>query len=229
MQVPVAQKAVILKGVQAVANDVESRGVFVGGPVADFERVGRVQISTMIREGLYPWSKTLDIGCGILRGGFWLIHFLDTGCYFGIEPNQAMLKTGLEELIPDNTLAVKRPAFDHNDRFDLSVFAVRFDAVLARSVWTHASEAQIRSMLQGFRQNSTDRVFFLASYLPATWPWQDYCGEEFVGRSHKSDMPGLVRHRFGWIRKECQNLGLHVSELPDQPVNDQVWLRISRS
>jgi hypothetical protein len=47
------------------------------------EIAGRLQFAMLIREGVYPSSKVLDIGCGCLRGGYWLIHFLGS---FGLEP-----------------------------------------------------------------------------------------------------------------------------------------------
>jgi hypothetical protein len=40
---------------------------FVGGPVDDFEEVGRLQLVTLLREGLLPSSRGLDEGC--LQGG----------------------------------------------------------------------------------------------------------------------------------------------------------------
>ena len=96
-----------------------------------------------IREGWYPSSKVLDIGCGCLRGGYWLIRFLDHACYFGIEPHREMLHKGIETLLEPGLLENKQPRFDMNDRFDFSVFGAPFDCVLAHSVCSHASKAQI--------------------------------------------------------------------------------------
>jgi hypothetical protein len=44
--------------------------MFVGGPVKDFEKLGRLQLMLLLQEGVYPHSKVLDIGCGCLRGGY---------------------------------------------------------------------------------------------------------------------------------------------------------------
>ena len=63
-----------------------SSTIFLGGPTKFIEIVGRLQLIILLKEGLYPDSKVLDIGCGCLRGGYWLIHFLNPNCYFGIEP-----------------------------------------------------------------------------------------------------------------------------------------------
>src|SRR5437016_2373816 len=76
-----------------------------------------LHVAMLIREGLYPSSKVLDIGCGCLRGGYWLIHFLDRACYFGIEPDREMLHKGIESLLEPGLLESKQPRFDMNGRF----------------------------------------------------------------------------------------------------------------
>jgi SAM-dependent methyltransferase len=216
------------KSLQQIGDDLHRRGIFTGGPPEQFELLGRMQFAMMTREGIYPWSKVLDIGCGCLRGGFWMIHFLDPGCYFGIEPNSAMVAAGLEEIVGSETVAHKRPTIDSNDRFDASVFGVRFDAFLARSIWTHASKPQIRVMLDHFVNLTGENAFFLASYLPAKFPWQDYKGAEYRGKSHKSNIGDLIRHSFAWIEKECKARGLYVRELQDGVLLGQVWLKIAK-
>jgi len=72
---------------------------------------------TLIREGLWPPSKVLDIGCGALRAGYWLVRFLEPERYYGIERNRKMLDNGIEYVLTPALLRAKRPAFDHNDRF----------------------------------------------------------------------------------------------------------------
>ncbi len=202
--------------------------VFLGGPVRDFERVGRLQLITLLREGLEPRSRVLDIGCGCLRGGYWLIHFLEPDRYCGIEPNRAMLDAGLTHLLEPEERERKRPRFDHNADFDTSVFGETFDVFLARSIWTHASKDQIRTMLDGFVRDTADHAVFLTSYLRAGLLLRDYRGNRWVGRSATSDRPGLVFHRFDGIRAECRARGLAVTQLREGRANGQVWLRITK-
>ena len=101
-----------------IAEKLHEEGIFTGGPPNLFESAGRLQLSTLVREGLYPFSKVLDIGCGCLRAGYWLVRLLDRGCYFGIEPNVAMLKAGIDHLLTPEIVESKRPSFDNNDRYD---------------------------------------------------------------------------------------------------------------
>jgi SAM-dependent methyltransferase len=220
---------------EAVPDDI-----FLGGPRKDFESVGRLQLVTMLQEGLNPYSKVLDVGCGCLRGGYWLIHFLDPGCYFGIEPDRAMLDAGLTYIVEPEVAEAKRPAFADNDNFDFSVFGVDFDFVVARSVWTHAAKVHIRKMLDSFAATAAPGAIFLTSYLPAVpigpasgrmgrlgTVARDYRGDGWIGHSHESSRGGLVAHSKRWIFTECRARGLSISQLRHGVVNRQKWLRIS--
>lgn len=201
--------------------------VFTGGPVDDFERAGRLQLVTLLEQGLLPGHRVLDLGCGALRGGYWLIHFLDRGCYFGIEPHQPMLEAGLRHILEPDLLDLKAPRFDHNSDFDAGVFEEQFDFMLARSIWTHASKRQIEQMLDTFVETAPDGKF-LTSYLPARLGRKDYQGTEWVGRSHEGDDPGLVAHHRRWVRQACARRGLRVRELASRRMNSQRWLLLER-
>src|SRR5213082_1830019 len=61
-----------------------ARDQFFGVPVKDFAFAGREQLAYLMDAGLKQDSQVLDIGCGVLRAGYWLIHYLDPGCYCGI-------------------------------------------------------------------------------------------------------------------------------------------------
>jgi hypothetical protein len=216
---------------QDIGNKLQSDGIFTGGPPQYFESAGRLQLSTLVREGLYPNSKVLDVGCGCLRAGYWLIRLLDPCCYFGIEPFEKMLHAGIELCLTPELRMQKLPHFDSNDRFDFSAFGVKFDVVLARSIWSHASKAQIQAMLDGFVEHTNPSAFFLTSYLPAVWfkRWQrDYTGANWVGKSHRRNQPGQIHHSRKWIEIECQKRGLAVKQLSDEPFNSQYWLKITK-
>ncbi len=202
--------------------------MFVGGPVKDFEKLGRLQLMLLLQEGVYPHSKVLDIGCGCLRGGYWLIHFLNPHCYCGIEPNQAMLRAGLEQLLEPEVIQTKYPRFDYNDHFDSSVFGERGDVFLARSIWTHASKAHIEQMLDAFACDGAEHAVFLTSFLPARWLLPDYTGSAWVGRSHESQRPGFTFHWREWITAACRWRGLPVEALNGWRANGQRWLKITK-
>jgi len=206
-----------------------SKTVFLGGPVKDFEAVGRLQFIMLLREGLYPDSKVVDIGCGCLRGGYWLIHFLNKDCYCGIEPNKKMLEEGIKTFLEDDVRCSKNPRFSYNSDFDFSVFHEKFDFFMARSIWTHASKQQIEKMLDGFCQHSSDNGIFLTSYLRASFfKHKEYWGDTWVGRSDTSDKPGVVCHSFKWVSEVCKKRNLQIVELKEGIYNNQIWLKITK-
>jgi len=218
---------------------------FMGVSVPTFEQAGREQLIALLREGLLPESKVLEFGCGCLRIAYWLVRFLDPVCYHGIEPARDRVETGLEWLFTPHERAIKRPRFDFNADFDSSVFGVPFDFFLARSIWSHASKRQIEAMLDAFVRDSRPSSVFLTSYFPVDiadpeyrgrvaheFARQlhdgDYLGDHWVGTSHESDTPGVVRHSTAWIVERCSSRGLEVTELPEIDCDGQSWLRIKR-
>jgi len=203
-----------------------SQVVFLGGPADRFVELGQMQLAVMLEHGLEPRHKVLDIGCGALRAGLWLVKVLEPGGYFGIEPHRARLRFGVEHVLGPDLVNQRRPRFDHNAAFDFSVFGTPFDFFVARSVWTHASKPQILAMLDGFVQHGAPGAVMLTSFLAASSPEQDYQGEGWVGRSESSPLGGLVGHDPKWVLQVCRDRGLTVSALPEHVVNKQIWLKI---
>lgn len=203
-------------------------GKFPGIPIDGFEQGGREQFICLLMNGLTPASKVLDIGCGVLRAGYWLIQFLEPGCYFGIEPSRERLAAGIDIILGPRMYAAKQPRFDTSATFDVSVFGEKFDFFLAYSIWTHASKRQIEVMLDGFVHDSNEDAVFLTTFLPANWRNRDYRGDSWFGTSHESETPGCIRHSLSWIRRECRQRGLSVRVLGDDATHGQSWLRISR-
>jgi len=232
MHDPAKRPSLAGRRLQEIGEILHAEGIFTGGPPQYFEIAGRLQLATLLREGVYPSSKVLDVGCGCLRGGYWLIHFLDRGGYFGIEPNAAMLQKGIDCVLGPDLLAEKAPRFDTNDRFDFSVFNEEFDVVIARSIWSHASKAQVQIMLDSFLANSSAEAFFLTSYYPTSlWAWRkwDYKGSGWRGKSHQSSSPDQVCHSFRWITEQVKARGMFIRQLPDLVLNGQYWIKIARS
>lgn len=214
--------------VQTRAQEMMDEHGFLGVPRETFEEAGRAQMVRLLNHGLLPESKVLDIGSGCLRAAYWLIRFLDPGCYCGIEPARRRVELGRRYLFTADELESKRPRFDFNAGFDLSVFATRFDFFLAYSIWTHCSKLHIETMLDGFLDYSTPTGVFLASYLPATAAGDDYMGDSWVGTSHESDEPGVIRHSLEWIGDACTRKGLTLSTLQGIDCDSQYWLRVER-
>jgi hypothetical protein len=218
--------AKVTSRVQSRAEEMMAQHGFLGVPLETFELGGRSQLIRLLTEGLNPESKVLEIGCGCLRVAYWLVRFLDPGCYYGIEPARQRVEYGLQYLFTPEDLRLQRPRFDFNPRFDSSVFGARFDFFLAGSIWTHASKRQIKATLDSFVLDSDRTAVFLASYLPAQSPDDDYQGDQWVGTSHESTTPGVIRHSLAWIMAECESRGLKLTELPGIDCDSQFWLKV---
>ncbi len=202
---------------------------FLGGPATQYVEMGLMQLNAMLEQGLEPHHKVLDIGCGPMRAGLWLLKVLEPDRYFGIEPHKARLRFGIDHVLGSELVERKRPRFDHNMDFDLGVFGEKFDFMVARSVWTHACKRQILAMLDGFVEHAAPGGVFMTSFIPARSPEEDFQGDDWVGESHDSPFAGLVGHLPSWVEQVCGERGLKVCALQDHVANRQIWLRIERA
>jgi ABC-type polysaccharide/polyol phosphate transport system ATPase subunit/SAM-dependent methyltransferase len=76
--------------------------------------------SLLRSEGLKASEWVLEAGCGSLATGRHLLAFLDAGCYWGFEANQALLLAGVSIELPRMGLSYERGSFIINHDFDLS-------------------------------------------------------------------------------------------------------------
>jgi hypothetical protein len=210
-----------------------AEGGFLGVPLDGFAEAGLLQLEWLRGLGLRRQSRVLDIGCGCLRAGYWLVHHLIPNRYFGIEPRRQRVELGLRHLLEPEVARAKQPRFDHGAEFDTAVFAQRFDFFLAGSVWSHAAKAQIERMLDGFLRDARPGAAFVASYVPAiAGGADDYLGDRWVGTSHESDTSGCVGHSLAWIRQACAQRGLTVEPLGARDCGGfggQEWVVVRRA
>lgn len=192
------------------------------------------QLSALLEQGMTPDSYVLDVGCGMLRCGHWIIQLLKPGHYCGIEPVPERVKQGLQQTLDPVMIELKQPRFDHNDRFDFSVFGVKFTHFVARSIWSHTSKQQIELMLDGIAEWGAPNAVCLASFKPAALDGaDDYQGDEWVGKSHESGTAGIVKHSVKWIREACRQRGLEMEISRRAPVKSneqgQVWAVVRKT
>ena len=116
---------------------------YVGGhfPRTWFE-IGKRQYHFLVAQGLRPSDRFLDVACGSLRLGQFLIPYLDAGNYYGLEAEPDLVRAGLEHELLFDIAALKRPTFGHGYAFDLS-FVPGFEVALAQSLFTHLTPEDI--------------------------------------------------------------------------------------
>ncbi|GAA4204763.1 class I SAM-dependent methyltransferase [Microbispora amethystogenes] len=101
-------------------------------------RIGKLQFDYLVRHGLTPRDRVLDIGCGNLRLGWRLIDHLEPGHYHGIDISPEILlaaadtvaQRGLQSRLPHLTLV--------NDLTFGFLPDAHFTVVHAHSVFSHS-------------------------------------------------------------------------------------------
>jgi SAM-dependent methyltransferase len=112
-----------------------------------WDEMGVLQRDFLVGQGLQPQMRFLDVGCGALRAGRFLVPYLDAGNYYGVDIGVDIIRTGYEVEL-DDTLRERLPTSNlrATDRFDVD-FGVPFDMAIAQSVFTHVSLNHIRLCL----------------------------------------------------------------------------------
>lgn len=132
---------------------VHARGhrVYVGGHTPEkWYGIGKRQFHYLVAQGLRRDHRFLDIACGSLRLGQFLIPYLDRGCYFGIDGSPALIEAGLREELLFDLAAARAPTFEtgYDFRFD---FAAPVDWAWAQSLFTHLTVEDIDLCLRNLR------------------------------------------------------------------------------
>jgi SAM-dependent methyltransferase len=115
-----------------------------------WDEVGELQFEFLLKQGLKPCHKLLDLGCGCLRGGVHFIRYLEAGHYFGVDMNQSLLDAGYDIELAEYGLQERLPRQNLVccDDFDVVRMGETFDFVLAQSLFTHLSFNRIRQCLE---------------------------------------------------------------------------------
>lgn len=115
--------------------------------VEKWERMGRMQFEYLLRHGLEPRHRMLEIGCGNLRAGRLFIDHLDTGNYYGIDISPAILMEAQRTLAREG-LQAKLPHLALVADLTFSFLpAGYFDVVHAHSVFSHSPPHVIEQCL----------------------------------------------------------------------------------
>ena len=134
----------------------------VGG---EWDFIGKLQFDFLVKQGLKPDHRLLDVGCGSLRGGVHFIRYLDDGNYYGIDRQQWLLDAGKKHELPRYGVADKTVHLLCRDDFDFSQFGVQFDYALAQSVFTHLPWNTIMRCLTNMKLVLKPGGTFYATYF----------------------------------------------------------------
>tara|TARA_B110001452_G_scaffold17570_1_gene14248 strand:- start:207 stop:1148 length:942 start_codon:yes stop_codon:yes gene_type:complete len=197
-----------------------------GSEMGSFKRA-QDETSAMLRSfGMTKESTVLEVGCGTLRAGRSLISDdLAPGHYYGIESNKTSLAIGVHLYLGLWAAAEQKPNFATTGPFDLGVFGKKFDLVIARSAWTHASLTQIEAMLASFVDVARPGSKLIVSY----WNSPDDNKYEADGKLVKGLAPPLsssaissnVAYTKETLELACTANGLKMKQLSPKEVAER--------
>src|SRR5690606_20583139 len=131
-----------------------------------YDTMGAAQLGLLtLFFGLRERHKLLEIGSGSLRAARFLIPYLDTGHYCGVEPNAWAVQMGIENELGEEMAARKKPRFTTREDFVFDEFGETFDYAVSYSVLTHIPPPQIQMMFDGLGRVVHDHSICLLSAL----------------------------------------------------------------
>ena len=132
-----------------------------------WEEIGELQMSFLIKNGLKPEHRFLDIGCGALRLGAKLVPYLDRGNYCGIDINGDLIKAGIDKELARGSLKEKAPNFVVSGQFEFDYFPHKFDYIMAQSLFPHLSLDGIIACLLNAKKKLSDNGVIYATFYEA--------------------------------------------------------------
>lgn len=169
------------------------------GPPADYDLIAGQTLGLLFAAGLRETDQLLDLGCGSLRAGRMLIPYLRPGNYYGIEPNEWLVRDGIAHELGDHLIALKRPTFRYVDDFSADAFGVDFDVILAQSIFSHTYPDLTRRGFRRVAKALTPTGVMLATFVedgPEAPP-----GDGWL-------YPGCVPYSWPEIRRMLRETGL---------------------
>jgi hypothetical protein len=192
------------------------------GPYQNYDLVGAMQFNLLTYLGLREHHSLLDIGCGSLRAGKLFIPYLLVGNYCGIEPEEWLLEAGIDKEVGQDLINIKKPMFLHDRTFTLSAFRRTFDYLIAQSIFSHTSQAQIKQCLAEARKVMTSKSVFVATYLQGhtsyegdTWAYPECIHYTESHLTNLVEEQGFICRPFSWTHPNAQSWVLIVRQSYD--------------
>ena len=172
----------------------------IGG---SWEEMGKLQFDFLVKKGLKPYHKMLDIGCGTLRGGQHFIEYLESGNYFGMDISQKAIEYG-KELVQKEGLVNKNPQLIVSERKNLKFeefIGKKFDFILAQSVLTHLPAEPVEELFENIGKIMNQNGVFYFTYFEGD-RYKHFSIEDF--RFPFSHFESLARE-YGFSVKDCSS------------------------
>jgi cyclopropane fatty-acyl-phospholipid synthase-like methyltransferase len=126
---------------------------------------GRMQLDRLQRYGMQPNHALFDLGCGQLRGGRFLISYLNAGNYTGNDISPEILEAAKLTLQTEG-LTGKKPHLFLTDNLEFAeVSGKKFDYIHAQSVLSHMPPEDIDLLFKNIKVLMHEKTQFLATFF----------------------------------------------------------------
>lgn len=193
------------------------------GPPAQYDFMGATQFNLLTGLGLREEHHVVDLGCGSLRAGRYLLQYLLPGRYTGIDPNSWLWQEAIATEIGTDLIALKAPRLLDEADFRMSGVAdASADYIVAQSIYSHTgADLFTLSVQAAARCLSPAGQFLFTTILPGdagagTMPR----GQDTRGWLY----PGCLSFDTSEVEAVCGAAGLHVQRLPWYHPR-QTWFR----
>lgn len=201
------KRSLTIEKARALGAGSEHFAAYVGPP-RQWDFMGATQFRLLCALGLRHHHRLLDVGCGSLRAGQFLMLYLDKGHYYGIEPNKWLIDDMIARELGEEFARIRAPNFSHRDDFDATEFNVLFDFIVAQSIFSHAGPdllvPALRSLKRSLAPGGIMAVTFVDSIRTPDAPM------ETPGWTY----PGNTAYRPERIIEFVEEAGLVGRELP---------------
>lgn len=133
-----------------------------------WDQIGELQFNFITKKGMKPYHRFLDIGCGTLRGGRFAIAYLDPTNYWGFDISKKAIDYA-KNYITDNDLVSKKSVifFNRDNLKSSKLRGIKFDFLLAQSVFTHLPSDCIEDFFTGLQYAMNSKSKFYFTYVKA--------------------------------------------------------------
>ncbi|WP_088626276.1 cyclopropane-fatty-acyl-phospholipid synthase family protein [Oceanicola sp. 22II-s10i] len=181
------------------------------GPVAQYDFMGATQFRLLTGLGLREDHRLMDLGCGSLRAGRFLIQYLLPGRYVGVEPNSWLWQAALADEIGEDILRLKEPLFLSDPDVTSAAIGGPVDFVVAQSIYSHTGkDLFLRSLKRLAKVINPGGQLLFTVVSPEEQKKKVPPGERATGWIY----PGVVTFKEESVLKFCQRFGFTAQRLP---------------
>ncbi|MGI8891525.1 MAG: sulfatase-like hydrolase/transferase [Chthoniobacterales bacterium] len=169
------------------------------GPPGRYDIIAAMTFNLLTSIGLRQHHSLLDLGCGSLRAGRLFIPYLNCGKYYGVEPNEWLVREGIRREMGADLIAIKNPTFLYTDSpNELQRLKVNFDFVVAQSIFSHCGLNLITPWLAAIASRLTPAGAILATFVEGE---RDSAAKGWI-------YPGCVEFTQQTMREEAEKVQL---------------------